>query len=91
MNSALGPTKEVCVFIRPVCASIIKFLAFEQVFKTHLQVCRWAAARAARISSPRGNLDNEVMRFCNRFMTELFRHVGPHTDVPAGDNWRGQT
>ncbi len=68
-----------------VCASIIKFLAFEQVFKNSLTGLPMGGGKGGSDFDPKGKSDTEVMRFCQSFMTELFRHVGPHTDVPAGD------
>src|ERR1700726_3016208 len=85
MNSALGPYKGVLRFHPTVCASIIKFLAFEQVFKNSLTGLPMGGGKGGSDFDPKGKSDTEVMRFCQSFMTELFRHVGPHTDVPAGD------
>ena len=85
MNSALGPYKGGLRFHPTVCASIIKFLAFEQVFKNSLTGLPMGGGKGGADFDPKGKSDNEVMRFCQSFMTELFRHVGPHTDVPAGD------
>jgi glutamate dehydrogenase (NADP+) len=85
MNSALGPYKGGLRFHPTVSASIIKFLAFEQVFKNSLTGLPMGGGKGGADFDPKGKSDNEVMRFCQSFMTELFRHVGPHTDVPAGD------
>src|SRR5213595_68358 len=85
MNSALGPYKGGLRFHPTVCASIIKFLAFEQVFKNSLTGLPMGGGKGGADFDPKGKSDTEVMRFCQSFMTELFRHVGPSTDVPAGD------
>src|SRR5262249_17624541 len=85
MNSALGPYKGGLRFHPTVCASIIKFLAFEQVFKNSLTTLPMGGGKGGSDFDPKGKCDTEVMRFCQSFMTELFRHVGPNTDVPAGD------
>jgi glutamate dehydrogenase (NADP+) len=85
MNSALGPYKGGLRFHPSVCASIIKFLAFEQVFKNSLTGLPMGGGKGGADFDPKGKSDTEVMRFCQSFMTELFRHIGPHTDVPAGD------
>ena len=85
MNSALGPYKGGLRFHPTVCASIIKFLAFEQVFKNSLTTLPMGGGKGGSDFDPKGKSDTEVMRFCQSFMTELFRHVGPNTDVPAGD------
>src|SRR6188472_2263478 len=85
MNSALGPYKGGLRFHPTVCASIIKFLAFEQVFKNSLTGLPMGGGKGGADFDPKGKSDREVMRFCQSFMTELFRHVGRHTDVPAGD------
>ena len=85
MNSALGPYKGGLRFHPTVCASIIKFLAFEQVFKNSLTGLPMGGGKGGSDFDPKGKSDTEVMRFCQSFMTELFRHIGPHTDVPAGD------
>ena len=85
MNSALGPYKGGLRFHPTVCASIIKFLAFEQVFKNSLTGLPMGGGKGGADFDPKGKTDIEVMRFCQSFMTELFRHVGPHTDVPVGD------
>src|SRR2546427_10706703 len=85
MNSALGPYKGGLRFHPTVNASILKFLAFEQVFKNSLTTLPMGGGKGGADFDPKGKSDNEVMRFCQSFMTELFRHVGPDTDVPAGD------
>ena len=85
MNSAIGPYKGGLRLHPTVNLGVLKFLAFEQVFKNSLTTLSMAAARAGRTSIRRGKSDNEVMRFCQSFMSELFRHIGPDTDVPAGD------
>src|SRR5712671_2820784 len=85
MNSALGPYKGGLRFHPTVYAGIIKFLAFEQVFKNSLTGLPMGGGKGGSDFDPKGKSDTEVMRFCQSFMTELFRHVGPHTDVPAGD------
>jgi glutamate dehydrogenase (NADP+) len=85
MNSALGPYKGGLRFHPTVNASILKFLAFEQVFKNSLTTLPMGGGKGGADFDPKGKSDHEVMRFCQSFMTELFRHVGPHTDVPAGD------
>jgi len=84
-NSALGPYKGGLRFHPTVTASILKFLGFEQVFKNSLTTLPMGGAKGGSDFDPKGKTDNEVMRFCQSFMTELFRHVGPNTDVPAGD------
>jgi glutamate dehydrogenase (NADP+) len=85
MNSALGPYKGGLRFHPTVYAGIIKFLAFEQVFKNSLTGLPMGGGKGGSDFDPKGKTDREVMRFCQSFMTELFRHVGPNTDVPAGD------
>src|SRR5438270_10324404 len=85
MNSALGPYKGGLRFHPTVCASIIKFLAFEQVFKNSLTGLPMGGGKGGSDFDPKAKSDIEVMRFCQSFMTELFRHIGPNTDVPAGD------
>jgi glutamate dehydrogenase (NADP+) len=84
-NSALGPYKGGLRFHPTVTASILKFLGFEQVFKNSLTTLPMGGGKGGSDFDPKGKSDNEVMRFCQSFMTELFRHVGPNTDVPAGD------
>jgi glutamate dehydrogenase (NADP+) len=84
-NSALGPYKGGLRFHPTANASILKFLGFEQVFKNALTTLPMGGGKGGSDFDPKGKSDNEVMRFCQSFMTELFRHVGPNTDVPAGD------
>jgi len=84
-NSALGPYKGGLRFHPTVNASILKFLGFEQVLKNALTTLPMGGGKGGSDFDPKGKSDNEVMRFCQSFMTELFRHVGPDTDVPAGD------
>jgi glutamate dehydrogenase (NADP+) len=85
MNSALGPYKGGLRFHPSVNLGILKFLAFEQVFKNSLTTLPMGGGKGGSDFDPKGKSDNEVMRFCQAFMSELFRHVGPNTDVPAGD------
>ena len=85
MNSALGPYKGGIRFHASVNLSIMKFLAFEQVLKNSLTTLPMGGAKGGSDFNPRGKSDAEVMRFCQSFMTELYRHIGPDTDVPAGD------
>jgi len=85
MNSAIGPYKGGLRFHPSVNLSILKFLAFEQVFKNSLTTLPMGGGKGGSNFNPKGKSDNEVMRFCQSFMTELFRHIGPNTDVPAGD------
>jgi len=85
MNSAIGPYKGGIRFHPSVNLSILKFLAFEQVLKNSLTTLPMGGAKGGSDFDPKGKSDNEVMRFCQSFMTELFRHIGPDTDVPAGD------
>ncbi len=85
MNSAIGPYKGGLRFHPSVNLGILKFLAFEQVFKNSLTTLPMGGAKGGSDFDPKGKSDNEVMKFCQSFMTELFRHVGPDTDVPAGD------
>ncbi len=85
MNSALGPYKGGLRFHPSVTLSIIKFLAFEQVFKNSLTTLHMGGGKGGSDFNPKGRTDGEVMRFCQSFMAELFRHIGPDTDVPAGD------
>ena len=85
MNSAIGPYKGGLRFHPSVNASILKFLAFEQVFKNSLTTLPMGGGKGGADFDPKGKSDNEVMHFCQSFMTELFRHIGPDTDVPAGD------
>jgi glutamate dehydrogenase (NADP+) len=85
MNSALGPYKGGLRFHPSVNLGILKFLAFEQVFKNALTTLPMGGGKGGSDFDPKGKSDNEVMRFCHSFMCELFRHIGSNTDVPAGD------
>lgn len=85
MNSAIGPYKGGLRFHPSVNLGIIKFLAFEQVFKNSLTTLAMGGGKGGSDFDPKGKSDNEVMRFCQSFMSELFRYIGPNTDVPAGD------
>jgi glutamate dehydrogenase (NADP+) len=85
MNSAIGPYKGGLRFHPSVNLGIMKFLAFEQVFKNALTTLAMGGGKGGSDFNPKGKSDNEVMRFCQSFMAELFRHIGPNTDVPAGD------
>ncbi len=85
MNSAIGPYKGGLRFHPSVNLSILKFLAFEQVFKNSLTTLPMGGGKGGSDFNPKGKSDAEVMRFCQSFMSELFRHIGPNTDVPAGD------
>ncbi len=85
MNSAIGPYKGGLRFHPTVNLGILKFLAFEQVFKNSLTTLPMGGGKGGSDFDPKGKSDNEVMRFCQAFMSELFRHIGPNTDVPAGD------
>lgn len=85
MNSAIGPYKGGLRFHPTVNLGILKFLAFEQVFKNALTTLPMGGGKGGADFDPKGKSDNEVMRFCQSFMNELFRHIGPKTDVPAGD------
>ena len=85
MNSAIGPYKGGLRFHPSVNLGILKFLAFEQVFKNALTTLPMGGGKGGSDFDPKGKSDNEVMRFCQSFMAELFRHIGPYTDVPAGD------
>lgn len=84
-NSALGPYKGGLRFHPSVNLSILKFLGFEQVFKNSLTTLPMGGGKGGSDFDPKGKSDNEVMSFCQSFMTELSRHIGPDTDVPAGD------
>ena len=84
-NNAIGPYKGGIRFHSSVNLSILKFLAFEQTFKNSLTTLAMGGAKGGSDFSPRGKSDMEVMRFCQAFITELYRHIGPDTDVPAGD------
>ena len=85
MNSSLGPYKGGLRFHPTVYLGLLKFLAFEQVFKNSLTTLPMGGGKGGSDFDPKGKSDSEVMRFCQSFMTELFRHIGPDTDVPAGD------
>ncbi|MCX5851600.1 MAG: NADP-specific glutamate dehydrogenase, partial [Deltaproteobacteria bacterium] len=85
MSSAIGPFKGGFRFHPSVNLSILKFLAFEQVFKNALTTLPMGGGKGGSNFDPKGKSNNEVMRFCHSFMNELFRHLGPNTDVPAGD------
>ena len=85
MNSAIGPYKGGLRFHPSVNLGILKFLAFEQVFKNSLTTLPMGGGKGGSDFDPKGKSDNEVMHFCQAFMMELFRHIGPNTDVPAGD------
>jgi glutamate dehydrogenase (NADP+) len=85
MNSAIGPYKGGLRFHPSVNLGILKFLAFEQVFKNSLTTLPMGGGKGGSDFDPKGKSDNEVMRFCQSFMSELFRHIGANTDVPAGD------
>jgi len=85
MNSAIGPYKGGLRLHPSVNLSILKFLAFEQVFKNSLTTLPIGGGKGGSNFDPKGKSDNEVMKFCQSFMSELYRHIGPNTDVPAGD------
>jgi len=85
MNSAIGPYKGGLRFHESVNLSILKFLAFEQVFKNALTTLPMGGGKGGADFNPKGKSDAELMRFCQSFMTELFRHIGPNRDIPAGD------
>ena len=85
MNSAIGPYKGGLRFHPSVNLGILKFLAFEQVFKNSLTTLPMGGGKGGSDFNPKGKSDGEVMRFCQSFMSELYRHIGPNTDVPAGD------
>ncbi len=85
MNSAIGPYKGGLRFHASVNLSILKFLAFEQVFKNSLTTLPMGGGKGGSNFDPKGKSDAEVMRFCQSFMTELYRHIGPNNDIPAGD------
>ncbi|MBW1615615.1 MAG: NADP-specific glutamate dehydrogenase [Deltaproteobacteria bacterium] len=85
MNSAIGPYKGGLRFHPSVNLGILKFLAFEQVFKNALTTLPMGGGKGGSDFDPKGKSDAEVMRFCQNFMAELFRHIGPNTDIPAGD------
>src|SRR5210317_1954510 len=85
MNSAIGPYKGGLRFHPSVNLGILKFLAFEQVFKNSLTTLPMGGGKGGSDFDPKGKSDLKIMRFCQAFMSELFRHIGPNTDVPAGD------
>jgi len=85
MNSAIGPYKGGLRFHPTVTLGVLKFLAFEQVFKNSLTTLAMGGGKGGSDFDPKGKSDTEVMRFCHAFMAELYRHIGPDTDVPAGD------
>ena len=85
MNSAIGPYKGGIRFHSSVNLSILKFLAFEQTFKNSLTTLPMGGGKGGSDFNPKGKSDMEIMRFCQSFVTELYRHIGPDTDVPAGD------
>jgi len=89
MNSAIGPYKGGLRFHPTVNASVLKFLAFEQVFKNSLTTLPMGGAKGGSDFDPKGKSDDEIMRFCHAFMSELCRHIGPNTDVPSGDSGVG--
>ena len=84
-NSAIGPYKGGLRFHPSVNLSVIKFLGFEQIFKNSLTTLPMGGGKGGSDFDPKGKSDREIMRFCQSFMTELYRHIGPNTDVPAGD------
>ncbi len=84
-NNAIGPYKGGMRFHASVCPSILKFLAFEQTFKNALTTLPMGGGKGGSDFNPKGKSNNEIMRFCQAFMMELWRHIGPETDVPAGD------
>ena len=85
MNSAIGPYKGGIRFHPTVTLSVLKFLAFEQTFKNSLTTLPMGGGKGGADFDPKGKSDNEIMKFCQSFMTELCRHIGADTDVPAGD------
>ena len=85
MNSAIGPYKGGLRFHPSVNLSVLKFLAFEQVFKNSLTTLPMGGGKGGSDFDPKGKTDTEIMRFCQSFMSELYRHIGPNRDVPAGD------
>ena len=85
MNSAIGPYKGGLRFHPSVNMSVLKFLAFEQVFKKSLTTLPMGGGKGGSDFDPKGKTDTEIMRFCQSFMSELYRHIGPNRDVPAGD------
>lgn len=84
-NNAIGPYKGGIRFHHNVTLSVLKFLAFEQTFKNSLTGLPIGGAKGGADFNPKGKSEREIMRFCQAFMTELYRHIGPYTDVPAGD------
>jgi glutamate dehydrogenase (NADP+) len=84
-NNAIGPYKGGIRFHKNVTLSVLKFLGFEQVFKNSLTTLPMGGAKGGANFNPQGKSDGEVMRFCQAFMSELYRHIGPYTDIPAGD------
>ncbi|MBR5932460.1 MAG: NADP-specific glutamate dehydrogenase [Treponema sp.] len=88
-NSAIGPYKGGIRFSPEVNLSVLKFLGFEQILKNSLTTLPMGGGKGGSDFDPHGKSDNEVMRFCQSFMTELYRHIGPNTDVPAGDKGVG--
>ena len=84
-NNAIGPYKGGMRFHASVCPSVLKFLAFEQTFKNALTTLPMGGAKGGSDFSPKGKSNEEIMRFCQAFMLELWHHIGPETDVPAGD------
>ena len=84
-NNAIGPYKGGLRFHPSVTLSVLKFLGFEQTFKNSLTTLPMGGAKGGANFNPKGKSNSEVMRFCQSFMTELFRHIGPNTDIPAGD------
>ncbi|MEG1404048.1 MAG: Glu/Leu/Phe/Val dehydrogenase dimerization domain-containing protein, partial [Oscillospiraceae bacterium] len=84
-NSAIGPYKGGLRFHPSVCPSVIKFLGFEQILKNSLTTLPMGGGKGGADFDPKGKSDGEVMRFCQSFMTELYRHIGQFTDIPAGD------
>ena len=88
-NSAIGPYKGGLRFSPEVNLSVLKFLGFEQVLKNSLTTLPMGGGKGGSDFDPHGKSDGEVMRFCQSFMTELYRHIGPYTDVPAGDKGVG--
>ncbi|MFA4838981.1 MAG: Glu/Leu/Phe/Val dehydrogenase dimerization domain-containing protein, partial [Candidatus Neomarinimicrobiota bacterium] len=84
-NSAIGPYKGGLRFHPAVTLSMLKFLSFEQTFKNSLTTLPMGGGKGGSDFNPTGKSENEIMKFCQSFMTELYRHIGPHLDVPAGD------
>jgi len=90
MSSIIGPYKGGLRFSPTVNLSVLKFLAFEQIFKNALTGISLGAAKGGSDFNPKNKTDNEIMRFCQSFMNELYRHIGSQTDIPAGDMGVGQ-